>query len=154
MRFDQANVKGRRRQRPRVGSRSRHRDRALQPEFAAGDLQTLAGLGDDEIMAASTWAEDQGFELGDTLQVTTPAGRTIGYELVGLYDNQVGTLGQILVTNASMSKDWNQPDDAFILVGGRVSPRRWRAPRRPRSRISPWPRPRPSPSSRTRRPTR
>ena len=31
-------------------------------------------------------------------------------------------LGQFLVTNATMTKDWNQPDDAFILVGGKGNP--------------------------------
>ena len=31
-------------------------------------------------------------------------------------------LGAFVVTNATMTKDWNQPDDAFILVGGTGSP--------------------------------
>ncbi len=31
-------------------------------------------------------------------------------------------LGDFLVTNAAMTKDWNQPDDAFILVGGHGRP--------------------------------
>ena len=46
----------------------------------------------------------------------------IGYELIGTYDNQVGVLGNFVVTNAAMTQDWNQPDDAFILVGGRGAP--------------------------------
>ena len=70
------------------------------------------------MMAAKWWADGKGFKVGDTLQVTTPAGKRIDYELAGLYENDLGTLGQILVTNATMTKDWNQPDDAFILVGG------------------------------------
>ena len=36
--------------------------------------------------------------------MTTPAGKTLDYELAGLYENQLGTLGEILVTNASMSE--------------------------------------------------
>ena len=31
-------------------------------------------------------------------------------------------LGQFIVTNGTMTKDWNQPDDAFILVGGNGKP--------------------------------
>jgi putative ABC transport system permease protein len=31
-------------------------------------------------------------------------------------------LGEFLVTNATMTKDWNQPDDAFILAGGQGEP--------------------------------
>ena len=40
------------------------------------------------------------------------------YELAGTYDNKLDVLGSIVVTNSSMTKDWNQPDDNFILVGG------------------------------------
>ena len=54
--------------------------------------------------------------------MTTPEGTRLDYELAGTYENQVGVLGNILVTNASMTKDWNQPDDAFILVGGTGDP--------------------------------
>ena len=70
----------------------------------------------------TNYAKDHGFKVGDTIDVTTPTGKTFAYELAGLYDNQAGTLGQFVVTNASMSEDWNQPDDAFILVGGQGQP--------------------------------
>ena len=74
------------------------------------------------MIAADTWAEDHGFKVGDTLKVTTPSGKQVDYELAGTYDNKVGMLGQFIVTNGSMTKDWNQPDDAFILVGGSGKP--------------------------------
>ncbi len=121
MRFDQANVKGGGDSVPATGVEPGTITQLFQPEFAAGDLQTLASLRDDQMLADENYAKDNGFKVGDTIDVTTPTGKTIGYELAGLYDNQAGTLGQFVVTNASMSKDWNQPDDAFILVGGQGS---------------------------------
>ena len=73
-----------------------------------------------------------GFAVGDTLQVTTPANETLDYELAGLYRNQAGALGNIIVTNASMTRDWNQPDDALVLVGGTAEPGHAGAARRAR----------------------
>ena len=54
--------------------------------------------------------------------MTTPKGTVVEYELAGTYDNKLDVLGNIVVTNASMTKDWNQPDDNFILVGGSGDP--------------------------------
>jgi putative ABC transport system permease protein len=122
MRFDQANVKGGGDSVPATGVEPSTITKLFQPEFSSGDLQTLASLRDDQMLADTNYAKDHGFKVGDTIDVTTPAGKTLPYELAGLYDNQAGTLGQFVVTNASMSEDWNQPDDAFILVGGQGQP--------------------------------
>src|SRR4029079_15025028 len=46
----------------------------------------------------------------------------LDYKLTGTYDNKLDVLGSIVVTNTSMTKDWNQPDDSFILVGGTRRP--------------------------------
>ena len=94
----------------------------FRPEWEEGSDATLAGLRDDQVLADAGWAEGNGFAVGDTLQVTTPANETLDYEIAGLYRNQAGALGNIIVTNASMSRDWNQPDDALVLVGGTADP--------------------------------
>jgi putative ABC transport system permease protein len=122
MRFDQANVKGGGNSVPATGVDPSTVTQLFQPEIAEGDLQTLANLRDNELMADKSWAKGKDFKVGDTLQVTTPTGKVVPYKLVGLYDNKVGMLGNILVTNQTMTRDWNQPDDAFILVGGQGSP--------------------------------
>jgi putative ABC transport system permease protein len=122
MRFDQANVKGGGDNVAATGVDPATVTELFQPELARGDLRALARLRDDQAFASDSWAKDHHFQLGDELQVTTPSGEHKRYELVGTYDNKVGMLGQFLVTNATMTKDWNQPDDAFILVGGEGKP--------------------------------
>src|SRR5829696_7769258 len=122
MRFDQANVKGGGDNVAATGVDPATVTELFQPELARGDLRALARLRDDQAFASDSWAKDHHFQLGDELQVTTPSGEHKRYELVGTYDNKVGMLGQFLVTNATMTKDWNQPDDAFILVGGQGKP--------------------------------
>jgi putative ABC transport system permease protein len=122
MRWDQANVKGGGDSVPATGVDPSTVTQLFEPEIARGDLRTLASLRDDQAFASDDWAKSHGFEIGDELEVTTPSGKQIGYELAGTYDNKVGMLGQFLVTNATMTRDWNQPDDAFILVGGEGKP--------------------------------
>jgi putative ABC transport system permease protein len=122
LRFDQANVKGAGDNVPASGVDPATVTQLFEPEIAEGSLQALASLRDDQAFASDSWAESNDFAVGDTIEVTTPSGKRVGYELAGTYDNQIGMLGQILVTNGSMSKDWNQPDDAFILVGGQGKP--------------------------------
>jgi putative ABC transport system permease protein len=122
MRFDQANVEGGGDSVPVSGVEPSTVTQLFEPELVQGDPQAFGRLGDDQTLADDGWAKDHGFAVGDRLSVTTPKGTELAYELVGTYDNQVGVLGNLVVTNASMSKDWNQPDDAFILVGGQGDP--------------------------------
>jgi putative ABC transport system permease protein len=122
LRWDQANVDGIGDSIAASGVDPATVTQLFEPEITAGSIEGLAALRDDQAFASDSWAEDNDVAVGDTLQVTTPAGNRVSYELVGTYDNQVGMLGEFLVTNGTMTKDWNQPDDAFILVGGEGSP--------------------------------
>ena len=122
LRFDQANVKGGGDNVPVSGVDPATVTQVFQPELEQGGPQVLGQLRDDQLLADDGWAKSHKFELGDKLRVTTPKGTKLDYELAGTYKNQVGVLGNILVTNASMTKDWNQPDDAFILVSASGDP--------------------------------
>ena len=75
MRFDQANVKGGGDSVP-PRAWTRQDDHAGVPpgagRRAAGRSRTLR---DDQMLADDGWAKSHGFKVGDTLQVTTPAGQ-------------------------------------------------------------------------------
>jgi putative ABC transport system permease protein len=122
MRFDQANVKGGGDSQAASGVDPSTISQVFDPELEKGGPDVLANLRDDQVLADDGWAKSHGFKLGDTIQVTTPKGSKVDYELVGTFDNKLDVLGKIVVTNDSMTKDWNQPDDSFILVVGRGSP--------------------------------
>jgi putative ABC transport system permease protein len=122
MRLDQANIKGGGDSQNASGVDPKTISSVFLPELEQGPPDALANLRDDQLMADDGWVKTHGFELGDTIQVTTPKGTKVDYELAGTYNNKLDVLGKIVVTNASMTNDWNQPDDNFILVGGRGNP--------------------------------
>jgi putative ABC transport system permease protein len=122
MRFDQANVKGGGDSQAASGVDPATISQVFDPELEKGGPDVLANLRDDQALADDGWAESHGFKLGDKIHVTTPKGTEVDYELAGTYNNKLDMLGKFVVTNASMTKDWNQPDDSFILVGGKGSP--------------------------------
>ena len=117
-RFDQANVKGGGGSLPGSGIDPSTMTQLFDPELAQGAPDTFAKLRDNQVLADNGWAKDHGFKVGDTMKVTTPKGAVLDYKLAGTYDAKLGVLGDLTVTNDSMSKEWNQPDDNFILVGG------------------------------------
>jgi putative ABC transport system permease protein len=122
MRFDQANVKGGGDSIPASGIDPSTVEALFAPEIDEGGPDVFSTLTDSQALADQGWAKDHGFKVGDTIQVTTPKGTVVDYELAGTYDNKLDVLGNIVVTNASMTQDWNQPDDNFILVGGSGDP--------------------------------
>jgi putative ABC transport system permease protein len=122
MRYDQANIKGGGDSQNASGIDPSTVTQVFDPEMEQGGPDALANLRDDQVLADDGWAKNHGFKLGDRIQVTTPKGAKVDYELAGTYDNKLDVLGKIVVTNASMTKDWNQPDDSFILVGGTGDP--------------------------------
>jgi putative ABC transport system permease protein len=119
MRFDQANIKGGGDSQTASGIDPKTITSVFQPEVARGPRDAFANLQDDQVLADDGWAKSHGFKIGDTLQVTTPPGKKVDYTLAGTYDNKLDVLGKIVVTNDSMTKDWNQPDNNFVLVAGR-----------------------------------
>ena len=90
----------------------------FRPEFVEGSEATLRRLTERQALVDDGWAKDNGFAVGDTLQMTTPTGKRVAYAIAGTYDNQVGVLGDVTIANLSMGRDWNVESDALVLVGG------------------------------------
>jgi putative ABC transport system permease protein len=122
MSWDQANIRGGGDSQTASGVDPKTVTSVFQPELEKGRADAFANLRGNQVLADDGWATSHGFKLGDTIHVATPKGSQLDYELVGTYDNKLDVLGKIVVTNASMAKDWNQPDNNFVLVAGRGTP--------------------------------
>jgi len=122
MRFDQANIKGIGDSQAASGIDPATIAELFDPELVEGAPNVFSELRDDQVLVDDGVAQDHGLKVGDRVDVTTPKGTQLDYEIAGTYDNKLDILGTIVVTNASMTEDWNQPDDSFILVGGTGDP--------------------------------
>jgi putative ABC transport system permease protein len=89
---------------------------ALQLEWNQGSEATLTDLGDRDLVVSETFAEANKLAVGDTITLITPRGREIAYKLAGTYDAKVGLVGDVVISNASLERDWDSKDIAFAMV--------------------------------------
>src|SRR5215218_4116783 len=101
MSWDQANIRGGGDSQTASGIDPKTITSVFDPELEQGGPDAFANLRDDQVLADDGWAKSHGFKLGDTIHVTTPKGAQLDYELAGTYDNKIGVLGNIVVTNES-----------------------------------------------------
>ena len=76
-------------------------------------LSTLQGR---DIALEKNWAEDNNFDLGDTVKVTTPVGEKPVLKMRGTYEDKGGLVGDFIVTNDLIRRDFGVRDDQFEFV--------------------------------------
>jgi putative ABC transport system permease protein len=91
----------------------------LRLKWEQGSDATLRGLTDSQVVVDKGFAKANGLKVGGRIDVTTPKGRKVHYEIAGVFVNRVGLTGNVIATSASMAADWDTRDDAVVLVGGR-----------------------------------
>jgi putative ABC transport system permease protein len=87
----------------------------LKLKWDQGDAQTLSSLQDDQTLVDKDWGKSHGnLDVGSTLKLTTPAGKAVDYKVAGLFKNQAGLTAPVIVTNASMERDWASKQIQFL----------------------------------------
>jgi putative ABC transport system permease protein len=91
--------------------------RLLRLRIDSGPADALGRLTDGGAIVGKDFAAKHGLGVGRTLRATTPSGKHVAYRVAATYDSSVGVVGGIVVTAASLERDWNAKDIAFALVG-------------------------------------
>ena len=87
----------------------------LKLKWDQGDAQTLSSLQDDQTLVDKDWGKSHGdLKVGSTLKLTTPTGKAVDYKVAGLFKNQAGLTAPVIVTNASMERDWAAKQIQFL----------------------------------------
>jgi putative ABC transport system permease protein len=89
---------------------------ALKLEWKQGSAATLDRLGDRDAVVSEDFASSHDLSVGDRLTLITPRGREVTYRVAGTYDAQVGLVGDVIVTDQSLVRDWESKDIAFAMV--------------------------------------
>src|SRR4051812_14691470 len=87
----------------------------MKLKWDQGDAQTLSSLQDDQTLVDKDWAKSHGdLKVGSTLKLTTPPGKSVDYKVAGVFKNQAGLTAPVIVTDASMERDWASKQIQFL----------------------------------------
>ena len=82
------------------------------------------------MVVSDSFASANGLEPGDRLRLLGQTGRRPGFEVVGEFDSELGVLGDALVTQRVLARDFGQTQDTIGLRPHRARGRRRRGPGR------------------------
>jgi len=85
-------------------------------EWVEGSADTIASLQPTQAVIDAKFGEKNGYEVGETLTVLTPAGKRARYEIVGSVDDQTDFIGDFLVPAATLEKDFGQDQNFLTLI--------------------------------------
>jgi putative ABC transport system permease protein len=94
----------------------------LTLDWVEGSDAVLSDLGEGNAAVNDEFADEHDLAVGDTVRFTTPRGTEVSYRVSGIYDASAGVVGGVLVSNASLERDWDAKDIAFALVAGDADP--------------------------------
>jgi putative ABC transport system permease protein len=117
--FSQSRVRGAKGKLSATGVEPSTITRALALKWKRGSDATLQGLTGRRAVLEASWAKDHGMRVGSTLRLTTPTGKRLAYRIAGTFENKLGLTGDLLVTDASLRRDWGVRDDAVVLAATR-----------------------------------
>jgi putative ABC transport system permease protein len=86
-------------------------------DMKEGGDAAVRALGPNQVLVKKGYADSHDTNVGDTLQITTPIGKHIAQKVTGITDDKGGLLANLTVTNAVAQRQFNEPKDAFGLVG-------------------------------------
>jgi len=85
-------------------------------EWEQGGPAALRNLSDREAIVSDDFASVQGLELGDSFQLLTQTRKRPRFRVVGEFDSKLGVLGNVLVTQNVMARDFDQTQDLTDFV--------------------------------------
>jgi putative ABC transport system permease protein len=88
----------------------------LTIEWTEGGSSVLRRLGGDEVVVDKSFAEDNGFELGDRVRFLTQIGAKLSLKIVGEFEDKADLFGSAIVTQGLMAQAFDQSDDVFDFV--------------------------------------
>jgi putative ABC transport system permease protein len=91
---------------------------AVKVEWKQGGPAALRGLGDDEAVVSDSFASDRDLAMGDRFRLLSQTGAKPAFRVVGEFDSKAGVFGNVVVTQAVMTRAFDQTQDTvdFVIV--------------------------------------
>ncbi len=100
----------------RVAALDRDAGSVLTLDWTEGGPQDLRDLSDREVLVDESFAESNGFGVGDRVRFLTQTGERPSLRIAGEYEDKAGLFGVAIVTQAVMAGRFGQSDDVFDFV--------------------------------------
>ena len=100
----------------RVNAPSPDIGEVLNIEWKKGGPSALRNLTDSQAIVSDDFAGKYGLEVGDRFQLLTQQLATPTLQVVGEFDSKLGELGNVLVTQRVMARDFEQTQDLTDFV--------------------------------------
>lgn len=100
----------------RVNAPSLNIGETVTIEWEKGGPAALRNLSDAEAIVSDDFASSQNLDLGDSFQLLTQTRKQPRFRVVGEFDSKLGVLGNVLVTQAVMARDFDQTQDLTDFV--------------------------------------
>jgi putative ABC transport system permease protein len=84
-----------------------------------GTPTVLSTLTRSDILLEKNWAEDNGFDVGDTVRLTTPPGDKLRFRVQATYEDKGGLVGDFVVRQDVIRGSFGVRDDLFEFVAVR-----------------------------------
>ncbi len=85
-------------------------------DWNEGSAATIAGMTDGDVVVEADWAKGHDLKVGDTATFLTPLGKNESYKIIGTFNSQAGLTSDILLTNATLQKNWDVHQIAFVMA--------------------------------------
>jgi putative ABC transport system permease protein len=89
---------------------------AVDVEWKRGGPATLRTLGDGEAVISDSFASDHGLEVGDRFRLLSQTGAKPAFRVAGEFDSKADIFGSILITQAVMTRAFDQTQDTIDFV--------------------------------------
>ncbi|MBB4664657.1 ABC transporter permease [Conexibacter arvalis] len=88
----------------------------IQVDWVEGDQGLLRTFGGSQVALSDRYADEHDLSVGSTFAVGTPTGREVRLEVVGIYDDNAGLLGNMTLSNELLARDFDATRDAVVLA--------------------------------------
>jgi len=89
---------------------------AVEVEWTRGGPETLLGLRDGEAIVSNSFASDHDLEPGGRFRLLSQTGARPAFRVAGEFDSKLAVFGSILITQAVMTRAFDQTQDTVDFV--------------------------------------
>jgi putative ABC transport system permease protein len=91
-------------------------EQVLDIQWEEGSDETLQSMTRDDAVVDKNYATENDLEVGDTLSVTTPAGREAVYTIKGTMEDTADLYGDFFVTHDAMTEDFRMRQESMVFA--------------------------------------